>query len=314
MTAREILDDYMATLQREHPRLTDGHGETIKRLRRDAFMEHARAMIVPDSLKKWAQVMRSMHGDVVRVWGVSYSSYLVALMVIRYGEAIEHWPLEFTEFDERRAIEWQTSTGKPVAGVSYAEAQKETGPNPDDLLTPAGKLIVMFAAVLMAGILWATDSGLFSYTFPIILFGTAMTDYLENKVIDHIFRTTSFTKPTVLAVALFTAAPGETGGGTEVSGGSYARVSNNPLNANWVGTHGTTTGDSSGTGGVTSNAGILTFPTPSASWGTVTHQALFDATTSGNMLIYSALTVSKTVNNGDPAPTFAANALTVTAA
>lgn len=127
----------------------------------------------------------------------------------------------------------------------------------------------------------------------------AMSDYLENKLIDHIFRTSSFTKPTVLAVALFTAAPGDTGGGTEVSGGAYARQSLNPLNANWNGTHGNTTGDSSGTSGLTDNASQISFPTATGNWGTVTHIGIFDATSAGNLLFYGALTASKTVNTGD---------------
>ncbi|MCR4300971.1 MAG: hypothetical protein NUV51_05115 [Sulfuricaulis sp.] len=141
---------------------------------------------------------------------------------------------------------------------------------------------------------------------------SAMNDYLENKIVDHVFRTSSYTKPTVLAVALYAAAPGETGGGTEVTGGAYARVSNNPLNTNWNATQGGTTGDSSGTGGLTDNAGVLTFPTPTANWGVVTHFAILDAATAGNFLLYGALTTPKTVNNGDPAPTFPAGALDVT--
>jgi hypothetical protein len=141
---------------------------------------------------------------------------------------------------------------------------------------------------------------------------SAMSDYLENKSVDHLFRTSSFTKPTVLAVALYTAAPGETGGGTEVTGGAYARVENNPLDANWNATQGGTTGDSSGTGGLTDNAGIITFPTPTANWGVVTHFAILDAATAGNFLLYGALTDPKTINDGDPAPTFPAGALDVT--
>lgn len=127
------------------------------------------------------------------------------------------------------------------------------------------------------------------------------TDYLEGQIRAHIFRTASFTKPTVLAVGLFTAAPGETGGGTEVTGGSYARAQLNPLDANWTA--------ASSTDGLTDNAAQLNFPTPSANWGVVTHQAIFDATSAGNMLIYGALAASKTINNGDPAPFFAAGAL-----
>jgi hypothetical protein len=127
------------------------------------------------------------------------------------------------------------------------------------------------------------------------------SDYLEGQIRAHIFRTASFTKPTVLAVALFTAAPGEAGGGTEVAGGSYARAQLNPLDANWTA--------ASATDGLTDNAAQLNFPAPSANWGLVTHQAIFDATTVGNMLIYGALAASKNINSGDPAPFFAAGAL-----
>jgi len=145
------------------------------------------------------------------------------------------------------------------------------------------------------------------------LWGTAQaTDYLENQIIDHIFRTASFTKPTHLYVALFTAAPSDAGGGTEVTGGSYARVDLPPLNANWNATQGGTTGASSGTSGLTANATAITFPAPTANWGTVTHFAIMDAITSGNMLIWDALTASRTILNGDPAPSFAIGALQVT--
>jgi len=139
----------------------------------------------------------------------------------------------------------------------------------------------------------------------------SMSDYLENKLADHLFRTTTYSQPAVLAVGLLTAAPSDTGGGTEVSGGSYARVSNNPANANWNGTHGNTTGVSSGTGGTVSNAGAITFPAPTANWGVVTHFGIYDATSGGNLLFWAALTTSKTINNGDAAPSFAAGALTV---
>jgi hypothetical protein len=133
---------------------------------------------------------------------------------------------------------------------------------------------------------------------------SAMSDYLEGELRKHIFRTGSFTKPTGLWVALFTSAPSDAGGGTEVSGGSYARVSVAPLDANW------TAGSS--TDGVTSNASAITFAAPTANWGTVTHFGLFDASTAGNLLVHGALTASRIINNGDAAPSFAAGALTVT--
>jgi hypothetical protein len=134
---------------------------------------------------------------------------------------------------------------------------------------------------------------------------TNMTDYLEGQILAHIHRTATFTKPTVLAVALYTAAPGEVAGtGTEVTGGSYARVSINPLDANWAAP---VSGD-----GHTENVGAITFPAPTASWGTINSFQILDATSAGNGLLYGSLTVAKTVNNGDAAPSFAAGALDVT--
>lgn len=143
---------------------------------------------------------------------------------------------------------------------------------------------------------------------------SAMSNYLENKLVDHIFRAQSFSGPATLYVALFTSAPSDSGGGTEVSGGNYARASVTSSLANWAGTQsaGSTTA-SSGTGGQTSNNGAITFNAPSgANWGTVTHFGIFDAASSGNLLFHGALTASKTINDGDAAPSFQAAQLAVT--
>jgi hypothetical protein len=131
-----------------------------------------------------------------------------------------------------------------------------------------------------------------------------MSDYLEGEIRKHVFRTGSFTKPSALWVALFTAAPSDSGGGTEVAGGSYARVQRDPLDANWTA--------ASATDGKTDNAAAVTFPAPSGSWGLVTHFGIFDAPSGGNLLIHGALTVPKTVNASDPAPSFGIGALAVT--
>lgn len=104
-----------------------------------------------------------------------------------------------------------------------------------------------------------------------------------------------------LYVALFTAAPSDAGGGTEVTGGSYARVARAPLDANWSA--------ASATDGLTDNVAAITFPAPTANWGVITHFAVFDRLTVGNMLMWAALVASKTVNSGDPAPQFSAGAL-----
>jgi hypothetical protein len=146
-----------------------------------------------------------------------------------------------------------------------------------------------------------------------LLWGTAQaSDFLENMIIDWIFRTRTPAKPAALYVALFTAAPSDSGGGTEVTGGSYARVALNPLDTNWNATQGGTTGNSSGTGGATANAVAITYPGPTGNWGTVTHFGIFDAITGGNLLIWDALTASRVINSGDPAPAFSIGGIAIT--
>lgn len=142
---------------------------------------------------------------------------------------------------------------------------------------------------------------------------SAMSDYLENKLVDLTLRGQAFTAPATLYVSLHTTATTDAGGGTEVSGGSYARVAVTASLANFAGTQsaGSTTA-SSGTGGATSNNNTITFPSPTANWGTVSHFGIWDASTAGNLLFHGALTTSKTINNGDAAPSFAAAALAIT--
>lgn len=127
----------------------------------------------------------------------------------------------------------------------------------------------------------------------------ALSDYLENKILDHILRGTPYTAPANVYVGLLTAAPSDAGGGTEVAGSNYARVQITSGTSAWNNTQGNTTGASAGTDGTIENAAAVTFPTPSASWGTVTHFGVFDAATGGNLLFYAALTASKVINSGD---------------
>lgn len=150
----------------------------------------------------------------------------------------------------------------------------------------------------------------------------AMSDFLENKLIDWYFRAQAIgvtgataaaaTGPATLYVGLFTANPTDTGGGTEVSGGSYTRVAVTSSLANWAGTQAAaSTVASTGTTGTTSNNSPVTFPAPTASWGVITGFGLFDAATAGNYQFYGALTTPKTVNSGDAAPLFPAAALSI---
>ncbi len=131
---------------------------------------------------------------------------------------------------------------------------------------------------------------------------SAMSDFLEVNLVKHLFRTGSYAKPTQLNVALYTVAPTDAGGGTEVSGGSYARVNLAPSDSNWNAT--------SGTDGHTDNAVAITFPAPTANWGQVVAFGIFDE--SSNLLIWGTLTTPKTINSGDPAPSFPIGALDVT--
>ncbi len=124
------------------------------------------------------------------------------------------------------------------------------------------------------------------------------SDYAEAKVLDHMLGKTAWTMPTAY-IALYTAAPSDAGGGTEVTGGAYARVTTS--GASW----------NAASGGSTSNAAALTFPAATASWGTVTHFGILDAATAGNLLRWGALTTSKTIGSGDTA-SFAIGALVCT--
>ena len=127
------------------------------------------------------------------------------------------------------------------------------------------------------------------------------SDHLEVQLRNHLFRTATFAKPAALYVALHTADPTDAGTGAEVTGGAYARVQRNPLDANWTA--------ASATDGATTNAADIVYPAPTANWGVVTHFSLWDAATAGNMLAHGPLTTPRTINSGDPAPSFAAGAL-----
>ena len=117
-----------------------------------------------------------------------------------------------------------------------------------------------------------------------------LTDYTENAILNTL-RSVAWTAFAAY-VALFTTATNDAGGGTEVTGGGYARQ--------LVGLSA-----ASGAGGSTSNAADITFPTATADWGTVTDVAIMDAATLGNMIMHSPLDASKTIAAGD---TFKTNA------
>ena len=117
---------------------------------------------------------------------------------------------------------------------------------------------------------------------------SSFSDYTENLVLNWLLTTNAATRPTAWYVGLFTAAPSDTGGGTEVTGNAYARVATGTISV--TGTAPTT---------ATNSAAIEFAAASGGNWGTVTHAAIFDASTGGNMLAWAALTTSRTINDGD---------------
>lgn len=111
----------------------------------------------------------------------------------------------------------------------------------------------------------------------------SFTNDLETRVLQWALTTGSPTRPTAWHIGLFTAAPGEAGGGTEISGSGYTRE---PATF-------TVSGDTA------TNSASIEWDAATGSWGTITHIAVFDASTGGNMLVYAALTASKTIATGD---------------
>jgi hypothetical protein len=113
----------------------------------------------------------------------------------------------------------------------------------------------------------------------------SLSDYLELKLLDHCFRNTAFTSPTTVYAALFTTIPTDAAPGTEVSGGSYARVA-------------ITCGAAAS--GAISNSGAVTFPAATGAWGAIVAFAIFDALTVGNMLAWGELLGPRKVFTVDP--------------
>jgi hypothetical protein len=126
-----------------------------------------------------------------------------------------------------------------------------------------------------------------------------LSNYYEGKILDHMFRNVAFTPPATVYVALFTTAPTDAGGGTEVSGGGYARQA---VSFGAV---------SGGSPSQIANSAAVSFPVATASWGTVVAFGLYDAATAGNLLAWANLTTSKLIDVNDQAQ-FAAGALTIT--
>ena len=111
----------------------------------------------------------------------------------------------------------------------------------------------------------------------------SFSNTFETTVLTWVFTTGSATRPTAWHIALYTGAPDDTGGGTEVSGGGYGRQAVTFTVS----------------GNTASNNAAIEWDTATSGYGTVTHVGVFDAATSGNLIAYAALTTSKTIDTGD---------------
>lgn len=125
----------------------------------------------------------------------------------------------------------------------------------------------------------------------------SLSDFLELEILDHVLKVGSYAQPAAIYIALSTADPLDTGAGmAEPSGNGYARIQQDAWDA--------------AASRATENTGAVEFPEATGSWGTITHFAIFDAVTAGNMLAHGALTESKSIGSGDNA-SFAAGAIDV---
>ncbi len=113
---------------------------------------------------------------------------------------------------------------------------------------------------------------------------SALSDYAELKVLDHILGTTAYTHPSTVYLGLAAESLADAGSGTELSGNAYARQSMSFAAAS--------------SGSAATNA-TITFPTATGSWGTVSHWGIFDASTSGNLIVHGAFSASKAIGTGD---------------
>jgi len=111
----------------------------------------------------------------------------------------------------------------------------------------------------------------------------SFTNFLETKILEHVFTNTPYTPPPTIYLGLFLDEPDESGSGTEVSGGSYQRMAV-PLTVS---------------GNTVTNDDIVEFPTATSNWGTIVAGALFDAATNGNMLVVAPLQQARVIETGD---------------
>lgn len=127
---------------------------------------------------------------------------------------------------------------------------------------------------------------------------SAMSDYLENSFLDHFTGTASTTAPAAVYLGLSTASMNDDNSGTELSGSGYARQA--------------ITFAAAASASISNNAAVE-FPSATTSWGTISHWAIYDASTGGNQLFHGSFATGKAIAAGDILKV-ASGALTITAA
>ena len=113
---------------------------------------------------------------------------------------------------------------------------------------------------------------------------SAMSNYLENEILDHILATGAYTMPSAIYIGLSTGSFGDDASGTELNGNGYTRK---------------VMAFDAAVAGTADNSGAVEFSAATSSWGTVSHFGLFDASSGGNLLIHGAFTAAKLIDTGD---------------
>lgn len=130
------------------------------------------------------------------------------------------------------------------------------------------------------------------------------SDFLENRILDHLLGGPDFNRPATIFLALSTAAYSDSATGSsmsEVSGGGYARVAVSNNTTNWP----------NASGSQKANGEVFTFPAATGNWGTVQSFYIVDASSGGNCLYGADLTVARTIASGDTA-SFAVGSIVIT--
>jgi hypothetical protein len=122
---------------------------------------------------------------------------------------------------------------------------------------------------------------------------SAASDYLENKVLDHVLTATAYTQPTNRRLALFTNTSGNAAANLE------AGTLTDEISTSGTGYGRQTVAFAAAVNGTSATNATVTFPAATANWGTVTHVAVMDDTTGGNVLFWGAVTTPKTIETGD---------------